>query len=103
MEDTIRKLPIRTRLIELDEEWAGWSFTARMNPPLVVFEQIGSGDLSIIAQALAQILISWNYVDTLGNALPPPNLEVIRANLPSELIVATANKWAEEMTTVPPA
>jgi hypothetical protein len=103
MTDTIRKLPVRTREIQLKAPWDGWSFTARMNPPVRVFEDISSGDFARIVDGMALIITAWNWVDEAGEPIPAPSREIISSNCPIDLLTAAANGWVQEMTAVPPA
>jgi len=98
-----RKLPVKTKKIELKDEFDGWYFTARMNPPLGVFFDIASGDLQRIMKGITRILIDWNFVDEEGAALPKPTEEVMTNYVTSELLNAIANAWLDEMTKGPPA
>ena len=103
MTETIRKLPIKTKELELSGDYVGWFFTARMNPPLGVFFDIASGDLQRIMNGITRIIIAWNFVDEEGTLLPKPDLEVVSNYITSELLNAIANAWLDEMTKVPPA
>ena len=103
MTETIRKLPVRTREIQLKEPWLGWSFTARMNPPVCVFEDIASGDFTRIVDGMALVITIWNWVDEEGEPLPQPTREIISRHIPIDLLTAAANSWVQEMTAVPPA
>lgn len=98
----IRKLPIELREVELKDKWAGWSFTARMNPPIKVFGLVASGDFDKIIEGLSKIIHAWNYVDENGDPMPDPSVESI-GELPIDLMNATASRFVEEMTTLPPA
>ena len=100
---TERKIPVRTREIALTEEWDGWKFTARMNPPLGVFFDITSGDLQRIVTGIARVVLAWNFVDENGEKLPPPTFDIIAANVTSDLLTEMSNAWVEEMSKVPPA
>jgi len=97
-----KKPTIKTAKLELKDDFAGWTFTARMNPPLGVFFDIASGDLQRIAKGIARIIIAWNFPDEDGQPLPAPSLEVLTDNLTSEGLNAVANAWLDEMTRVPP-
>jgi hypothetical protein len=103
MTDLIRKMPVRTRPVQLKEQWAGWEFTARMNPPVCVFEDIASGDFARIVDGMTLVIVSWNWVNEVGEPLPEPSRAVISGNVPIDLLTAAANGWVQEMTTVPPA
>ena len=97
-----RKMPVKTREIVLTDEWDGWKFTARTNPPLGVFFEITSGDLQRIVGGIATVLVSWNFVDEDGQPLPAPDYDVIAKYVTSDLLTAVANAWTEEMAKLPP-
>jgi hypothetical protein len=99
---TERRLPIKTREIKLTGEWEGWNFTARMNPPLDTFFDITSGDLARLVSGIASILIAWNFVDTEGNALLAPTLELVKQHVTTELLNALANGYIDAMAQIPP-
>jgi hypothetical protein len=102
MTDLIRKMPVKARVIELDDEWLGWSFTARMNPPVRIFEDIISGEFARITDGLALIIIDWNFVDEEGVALPKPTRDIIASHVPTDLLSAITNRWTDEMIKLPP-
>ena len=83
-------------------DWEGWEFTARVNPPIRVFGAIASGQFDNIIAGLADILVSWNFVDENGDAMPPPSKESV-GGLTTDLMSAVANRYVEELATVPPA
>ena len=103
MTENIRKLPVRTREIVMKPPWDGWTFDARMNPPVRVFEDIASGDFARIIDGMTTVILSWNWVDEEGAALPSPTRVVIANNVPFDLLTAAAYAWVGEMTNVPPA
>ena len=63
------KMPIRTHEFELNGEYIGWKFTARINIPVGTIEQLQTGKMSDIALGLSDILLNWNFVDENGEAL----------------------------------
>jgi hypothetical protein len=97
-----RKLPVEFRNIELKDKWEGWSFVARMNPPVKTFGLVASGDFDKIIEGLSYIIISWNFVDENGDDMLAPSIGSIN-NLPIDLINVIANRFVEEMTILPPA
>lgn len=68
----LRKMPVKTRQIELDGDFAGWEFTARTNPSIAVLEKLQSGKFGMICEALGETVLAWNFVDEEGEALPSP-------------------------------
>ncbi len=67
-----RKLPIKTKLIQLEGDYAGWEFTARVNPRLNSLGKLQSGRFDGICEGVADTIIGWNFVDEDGEALPSP-------------------------------
>lgn len=72
MAQEIRKMPVRSREINLNSDFEGWQFTARTNMPLGVLEDLVSGDYGKIRSALAGVVLGWNFVDENGKELPDP-------------------------------
>lgn len=68
----IRKMPIRSKEIELSGEWAGWKFTGRINPPMQSISDIMSGRYDLIIAGLTEVVLTWNFTDENGNPLPDP-------------------------------
>lgn len=97
-----RKQLIKTKLIELDEDYAGWNFLAQTNPPTSLFADISSGEFARIVKALSKVIRSWNYVDAEGTNLPEPGFDVIN-ELPVDLLTATTNAYISALTELPPA
>ena len=96
-----RRMPVHTEKVEMKNEWEGWTFTALMNPPLRVYEDLISGKVDRIAPALSNVLIVWNFVDVDGNDLPQPTEQVIRDNLSLELVTAVVTSYTDKQTTLP--
>ena len=97
-----RKLPVKTQVIELVEEYAGWNFTARINPPIRAFGDVASGDFDRTVKGLAQIIREWNFVDEDGKEMSAPNIDTI-GDLTLDLVTAVANRYVEELAKLPPA
>ena len=97
-----RKLPVKTDRIALEGEWVGWEITARVNPRLRVFGDIASGDFDRMIKGLADIIISWNFVDEEGLEMPPPT-SVTVGELPYDLAIAVANAYTSRLAKLPPA
>ena len=66
---TARKMPVRTHEFNLNGDWTGWNFTAKVNIPLGTFERLQTGKFTEITDVLAGILIDWNFVDESGEPL----------------------------------
>jgi hypothetical protein len=90
-----RRMPIKTRTVELTGDYAGWSATVRTNAPFSNFLQLSqlTGDdgqaalkaLAEIYRLLPKLIFAWNFVDEEGTPLPC-NAEGF-AQLPAELLV----------------
>lgn len=86
-----RRMPVRTRRIDLDGEWEGWWYEARMNVPTgtllllagVSEDKIEEG-ISDVLDFLAKITVAWNFVDEDGEDLPLGRAGCDR--LPSDLV-----------------
>lgn len=97
-----RRLVLRRKEIEITEgDYAGWKFTAIVNPPLRVIETLTSAKLTDMIDGLAGILVEpWNFVDEEGNVLGAPSAETIR-ELPLDLISAVSDAYISETTKLP--
>lgn len=92
---TGRRLPIKTRLVELDGEYAGWTATVRTNAPFSNFLKLaalGESDGREVLTALGELyallpklVFSWNFVDEEGQPLPCNAAGF--AQLPADLMV----------------
>lgn len=65
-----RKMPIRSKEITLNGDWAGWTFTGRTNPTMATLDDLISGNYGRIIDALDKLVSSWNFVDEEGQPLP---------------------------------
>ena len=92
---TARRLPIKTRTVELDGDYAGWTATVRTNAPFSHFLKLASltnddGQAALAALAeiyglLPKLIFAWNFVDEEGQPLPCN--ETGFAALPADLMV----------------
>jgi hypothetical protein len=71
MADTF-KMPVRSKEITLNGDWTGFKFTAKTNPTMGSLEDMMSGNYSQMRQALAEIILTWNFPDEQGQPLPDP-------------------------------
>jgi hypothetical protein len=105
-----RKLPIKTKRIELTGEYEGWWADVRTNPPvgplldaITAFESANKEKIGEIIPAiydmLELIVHKWNFVDEKGKDLPF-NRDSLR-KLPLEVLVLLAQKSQEEILEVP--
>ncbi len=97
-----RRLIIKKREVAIKEgEFAGWSFTAVMNPPLRTIEDLTSPGISRMVDGLARILVPpWNFVDENGEPMGDPSPDTIR-ELPTDLIAAISEAYIAETTALP--
>jgi hypothetical protein len=68
----IRRMPIRSKEIELVGEWAGWKFTGRTNIPMQALADLMTGQYNLIIAGLTEVVLGWNFVDEKGESLPNP-------------------------------
>lgn len=97
------KMPIRTRMVELDGDYAAYHATMRMNISIKQAEALSS-DLTDICAALADIIQDWNFTDDKGNPLPLGDEETPRKpaviieglrSLPMEMFRLLQAKYGE--------
>lgn len=101
------RMPVKTKEIDLDGEWAGWKFTVKRNAPLDVLLRIedlktDTANLGGLIDVLPEIVIRWNFVDEAGEPLPltPAGMR----QLPMDLFQAVMEAFgavANEAVTVP--
>ncbi len=109
MAEPIRKLPVRTEEFQLDGEYEGWTFTARVSMPMGRYGKlledsaplIGASQddreltpatsaamgvaLRAVVAHLKSVITEWNFVDENGDALALTN-EDAWLDLPMDLI-----------------
>jgi hypothetical protein len=92
----LRRMPVKTDTVALDGDYAGWSATVRINPPLWILEEFGTGDVSKIKTALAGLVSAWNFVDEEGEplAVGPEGI----AMCPIDLLRALADAFQSAVT-----
>jgi hypothetical protein len=96
-----RRMPIRKKQINLENDYVGWYFTGIVNAPLRAIEDLSSGETGRLAKGISAVItVPWNFVDADGNDLPEPSLEVIR-DLPIDLIEAIAKAYVKEQGSLP--
>jgi hypothetical protein len=95
----IRRMPVKTRRVDLDGDYEGWWARVRTNAPFGLFLKLTNmgGDLgedgtraaNAMGELLAllpQLVSEWNFVDTAGAPLPCDAAGM--QQLPMELINA---------------
>lgn len=94
-----RKLPIKTKEVELDGDYTGWKMICRLNPPTRLVVELSAGDLSRSIPALSEIILSWNFVNEEGVDLGPPSPETFQ-ELPIDLIIAVSTAYQKASSEV---
>jgi hypothetical protein len=69
---SLMKMPKRTKVIKLDDDYEGFECTILTSFPMAVFSYFKTGQWDLIQSALKMILVDWNFVDTEGKPLPQP-------------------------------
>ena len=98
-----RRLVLRRKEVVIKEgDYEGWQFTAVVNPPLRVIEDLGSGEISQIVKGLAKVLVPpWNFVDENGDPFPDPSEDVI-LEFPIDLLAVISKAYSDEVSGLPP-
>ncbi len=96
----MRKMPVKTATVNLKDEYEGWNFVARTNPPIGVFGLVASGNFDKIVEGLSLIIRSWNFVDEEGKDLEVPSVDTV-SYLPLDLITMVANEYVGAINAVP--
>jgi hypothetical protein len=98
----MRKAPIKTATVVLKDDYEGWQFTARINPPINAFGNIASGNFDRMIKGLGAIIIDWNFVDENGAPLDQPS-DLTVGGLSLDLVTMLANEYIAEVNRVPKA
>ncbi|MFW9991895.1 MAG: hypothetical protein ACFFD4_07525 [Candidatus Odinarchaeota archaeon] len=80
------------------EEYEGAMVTAWINPPLRVFEQLQSGTNKEIYNALAELIITWNFTDDKDKPLKIEG-NSFRNDIPVDLVLKMVEKISAEIGT----
>lgn len=91
----MKKLQIKHETLKLTDDYEGWEFTARVNPPLWVVMDISSGEISRIVPAMAKMITAWNFVDEDGT--PIECSEEGLKQLPIDLMMKLASAFSEKV------
>lgn len=105
----LRRMPVKTRRVDLDGEYAGWWAVLRTNAPfglyLALTELQAAGDdgaraFARLAELLPTLITAWNFVDEEGAPIPCDAAGLRR--IPTDLLMALVGKLGEG-ETVPKA
>lgn len=105
MSETPSRMPVRTRVVEMDGDYAGFHATMRVNISIRQAEALAS-DLDDICVVLSDIIQDWNFVDEHGTPVPlgddttPHKTEIIIEGLralPMELLKMLQIKYSEAL------
>ncbi len=99
-----RRLPVRTAVVRLSGNYDGFIATMRLNPRRSVVDQLQSGDIQRVSEAVNDLVLDWNYVDEAGDPIPQTVAGIY--DLPDDLLADTiAGYFAAmaEATAVPKA
>jgi hypothetical protein len=105
MAQEIRKMPVRTKEIELTGDYAGWKFTGRINPPMSTLDDLVSSNFNRIIAGLSKIVLAWNFVDEEGQPLAIASNngdENTMGQIPIDLAMEMAKALTDAITEVPP-
>ena len=104
-ESEARRMPVRSRLVEMDGDYGGFHATMRVNISIKQAEALSS-DLDDICATLADIILDWNFVTESGAPLPmgdeatPHQVEMIidgLRSLPMDLLRMLQVKYSEAL------
>lgn len=94
---------VRTTRVELNGDFTGVSFTVRTNPPMWVFEEMGSRDLTRMLTGFTKVIVAWEgVVDDDGKPLKEPNEANVRL-LTRDLFNEMMTRATTAITELPPA
>jgi hypothetical protein len=101
------KMPVKTRVVHLDGDYAGFSATIRTNAPFGLFltlSELQAGEDSMagvrafgeLIRLLPQLVLSWDVCDEDGHAIPCDEGGFRR--VPAELLMALVGKLGDGET-----
>lgn len=95
----IRRMPVKTRRVDLDGEFEGWWAVLRTNAPFGLFlalsELQGAGEdgvqaFAALADLLPKLITEWNFVDEAGEPIPCDKDGMRR--IPTDLLMSLVGK-----------
>ncbi len=77
------RMPVRTAVLALDGDYAGFAVTVRLNAPFGVFRQLASGQEGDMVEALSRLIVDWNLSDEEGTPIPltPEGIDAVPIDL----------------------
>jgi hypothetical protein len=101
------RMPVKTRTVHLDGDYAGFSATIRTNAPFGLFltlSELQAGDDNLagvrafgeLIRLLPQLVLAWDVCDEEGNPIPC-DAQGFR-QVPAELLMALVGKLGEGET-----
>lgn len=94
MSEQPRSMPIRTRRVEMDGDYAGFWADVRINVPIASLEALSNAD--DIYPTVAGIVRDWNFVDEAGQPIPL-GVDGLRNSVPLDLFRMLQRKWSEAL------
>lgn len=91
MSDAPATMPVRTRVVEMDGEYAGFHATMRMNISMQTLEALSRSE--DLYPTVAGIVQGWNFVDEAGQPIAP-DADGLRS-LPIDLFQMLQTKYGE--------
>lgn len=88
------KMPVRSRVVEMDGDYAGFRATMRVNISMQTLEALSKSE--DIYPAVAAIVLDWNFADEQGQRLEP-GVDGLKA-LPIDLFKMLQTKYGEVLS-----
>lgn len=92
----IRRMPVRTVSVELEDDYADFSLTMRSNPPLRTFTDMQSNaDFAVLRETVKSLIVDWDFVDDQGQPITVGDMEA----LPIDLFGMIITRYLTTITT----
>lgn len=84
---SLRRMPIRTARVQLEDDYADFSLVMRANPPLRVFSDIQANqDFPTLRAIIAELIVDWDFVDDQGESIPVGDLDAVPIDLFGQIV-----------------
>lgn len=99
--------PLQIKKVEIlleDDPFEGYWVEMRANPPLRVLRDLSdtnTENMPNMLNALAGLILDWNFPDENGNPLGSPSVETV-LNLPADLIGAIMEQYRRRTVELNP-